>query len=153
MAFFTKSLIIQRQIHKDACIAASACSLIDALGVQPPSQQTLDPLVASGMKNGCNGFASLAIALKFLNLGVSSVRVTPTPDELVAWFQQQATDHQGFLISHHVKVRGRTRAHITVIFHDRKGSWFQADPGSGTTNPIHLSQLVTNYAGDVAIIS
>ena len=153
MSFFTKEFVIQQQIHPYACIAAAACSLIDAIGAHAPTQHVLDPLVASGMASGNSGFDSLATAIANFNISISVTRFTPAPNELVPWFQHQSTNHQGFLISHHVQINGIAVAHITVILHDRQGLWFQADPGSALTCSIQLPQLVAYYAGDVAIVS
>ena len=148
MSYFIKEFVIQRQINHTACIAAAACSLMDAIGFAAPTQHVLDPLVQSGMAAGKNGFESLAKAIATLNLSIRVTRLTPAPDELVMWFQEQSIDHQGFLLSHHVQ----GGAHITVVFHDRKGFWVQADPASASKDAIQLPQLVPRYAGDVAIV-
>jgi hypothetical protein len=152
VSFFTKKFVIQPQIHSYACIAAAACSLIDAIGAPAPTQHVLYPLVASGMNSETSGFDSLAPAIAALNISVRVTKFTPAPSELVPWFHHQSTNHQGFLISHHIQIDGLP-AHITVVFHDRKGFWFRADPGSALTSPIQLPQLVAHYAGDIAIVS
>ena len=151
---FANGLVIQKQVSQDACIAASACSLIDALGNNPaPTQQQLHPLIVAGMKQNMSGFDSLTNALRQLKSPFGATRYTPNANSLVAWLQQQAQAHQGVLVSSHVQVGNQTHAHITVVFHDTKGNWFQADPGTATTTGLQLIQLVGNHAGDVAVIA
>ncbi len=140
---------IQQQIHGHACIAASACSLISALGHPPPAQSLLDGHVQAGMRVLSNGFCALDAALKNLSAPVGATRHTPNKSQLVQWLMQQAGTHQGVLISHQVT----GGAHITVLFHDQNGSWYRADPGNGSISTIQLAGMTQNYAGDLAIIA
>ncbi len=140
---------IQKQLHNYACIAAAACSLIAALGGTPPSQAQLDALVHAGMRQGTNGFLSLAEALRYLKHPLSATRHAPPAQSLDSWLHSQAADHQGFLLSSRVQGGG---AHITVIFHDQAGNWFEADPGSHTVTGVALSSLQHRYAGDLATL-
>jgi len=144
------SFPIQQQIHKDACIAASACSLLTWLQKQAPTQQALDPLIQEGMRAGNNGFDSLQAALATLRSSSSAQRFTPV--DPAAWASATPSAAAGFLISHGVNLPSGIRAaHITVVFFDT-GSWQQADPGTASVRAITLAQLQPDYAGDLAII-
>jgi len=144
------SFPIQQQIHKDACIAASACSLLLWLQKPAPTQQALDPLIQQGMQAGNNGFDSLQAALVALRSPSSAQRFTPV--DPAAWASATPSAAAGFLISHGVNLPNGTRAaHITVVFLEA-GSWHQADPGTASVRAITLAQLQPDYAGDLAII-
>lgn len=145
-------LRIHRQIHGQACIAASACSVLDALGIPAPAQETLDALVQAGMRAGRSGFASLADALRTLALPCAAVRCTPAASELVRWIEETPGTSEGFLVSHHVRLRdGRTGAHVTVVFR-ADGGWRRADPSDASIREVALLELARGYAGDVALV-
>lgn len=139
---------IQKQYRPDACITASACSLIEAQGGLAPTQSDLHPLVLAAMNTGLNGFDALSGALAFLNSPCCVTRYTPTGPNLVAWFYNHQSTYQGFLLS--TQMGGV--AHCTVIFHDKAGTWYQADPWQPTVCHVHLATLQGNYGGDVATI-
>jgi hypothetical protein len=141
---------IQQQIHNDACIAASACSLLTWLRRSAPTQQVLDPLVQNGMRLGSNGFDSLRAALATVGSPSSAQRFTPADPG--AWASSTPGAAAGFLISHGVDLPdGRRAAHITVVFFDA-GTWHQADPGNASIRAITLADLRPDYAGDLAVI-
>jgi len=137
---------IQRQAHAKACIAASACSLITAQGGTPPSQALLDALVQAGMRQQQNGFNALTAALTFLGHPLTATRYTPSREDLPSWLASQAAIHQGFLLSSRVQ----QGAHITVIFHDGAGNWYQADPGPATVFRVQLTTLQPSYLATIA---
>ena len=96
MVFFARPFVVQAQIP-DACIAASACSLIDALGVRAPQQEIVHSLLVRCMKDGTNGFDCLCDALASLDLPVVCHRHTAPAEQLIAWLQDQSIRRQRIL--------------------------------------------------------
>lgn len=140
---------VEPQIHRDACVAAAACSLLRWLGLPARRQEELDPLVQAGMRSGKSGFESLGDALAALGSGCAVTRHTPSPRALVRWIESTPAAARGFLISHHVQTPRGRRAHVTVVFAEG-GRWCHADPATAEVRSVELQGLVDRYAGDVA---
>lgn len=140
---------IQRQLHAQACIAASACSLASWRGILPPDQARLDACVQFEMrKGGVSGFESLCRSWADLSGLGKFVRDDPSPNKLATWINAHAD--QGFLIAHDVYQNNiRDSVHITVVFCHDEQLW-QADPANQTVRCTTVGQLHRTYAGDVA---
>jgi hypothetical protein len=147
------SFLIQQQIDREACIAASACSLLSWKRIDAPGQAVLDPLVKAGMSSEKNGFEALRAAFVALSVPATVVRHTPTAEELVPWIESNPEAATGFLISHRVFAPGDQypRAHVTVVFR-QDCRWYRADPGTCRVSPMALADLRPDYAGDVATL-